>query len=157
VSRLRELCQEVRDVLADRLPPAATVERASVVDVKRAEPARKVVRVYGLGYGVAERVARRRVHKEYRVGVEVIEEYEDAADPGTGSPVPEDWLDDRIDWVEENVFTLLDNLGVEIKDRLLGACWPHTCEVTMVFDPLLLQSKVFRSSVEVAYREQVEG
>lgn len=157
MARISELCQEVRDILANELPPADSAERAYAYEPKVVSPGGKVIRVFGVGYSTAERITRRHVHREYRVAVEVWEQYEEPQQAGTAGPVPTEWLDERVEWVQANVFEVLDGLGLEIEDRLLGAFWPQTCEVPVLYDEDRLHAGIFRSVVEVAYREQVEG
>ncbi len=121
---------------------------------------RMIVRLFSASSAEVARLARGRVQKEYRVIIEAVEPYPRPADADPLGAVPRDWVRDRLRWVEQNVFDLLND-RVRQADRLLGTLWPQTCEYDPAgsqYDPAELDvNKVFRSRVIVAYRENVEG
>lgn len=119
----------------------------------------KRIRIFPEAYADAERLARRRVAKEYAVVIVCEELYREPAQAGNDGPVPQEWVDERVDWVEANVFNPLNTAFVREADGLLlGSLRTQTCEVTVVYDPARLdQEKLFWSMIRAAYREGTEG
>lgn len=153
-----KLADEVRAMLADELPEPARVSRSYTPDLDRKNLTGRLVWVIPAAYLDAARVARKRVHTGNKLAVVVAERYEEPAQADPDEPVPNEWVDERVDWVKAHVFDLLNNTGIEQADRLLGRFWPHTCEQSIVFDvDKLGHEKTFWSLTEVEYREQVEG
>lgn len=159
MSRVQEVCDEVRAMLADQLPEPASVSRAYSPSVDRKDFSGRTIWVVPAAYMDAQRLARKLVHKGVKVIVVVAERYESPAQSDPDEPVPNEWVDTRVDWVEEHVFDLLNETGVhDPAGRLLGRFQPWSCEVTVVFDAERLNTdKVFWSLIEVEYRETAEG
>ena len=160
-ARISEVCDGVLAFLGGLINPQppdvvegayVTADAIETLDGKR-------VRVFPVAYGDAERLARWRVMKEYKVATVVEVPYLAPATPAAEGAVPVAWVADQIGWVEANVFDPLNTAFVHAADGLLlGAltCW--SCAVTQVYDPLrLAEEKVFVSIVETAYRESGEG
>ena len=85
--------------------------------------------------------------------------YEMAAQASQDAPVPKEWLDDQLGWVDVNIYGYLND-RVKVKDRLLGSLWPETCrylDTLRYSEPDLVTDKLLWSVVEVAYREGRKG
>src|SRR5262249_8427642 len=96
----------------------------------------KRVRIFPEAYGDAERLARRRVAKEYAVVIVFEEPYLEPAQAGEDGPVPQEWIDDRVNWVETYLFNPLNTSFVRQEDGLLlDTLRTQMCEVTTVYDP----------------------
>lgn len=69
--------------------------------------------------------------------------------------IPEEWIDDLVNWTEQYVFNVLDATAENIEgvDTLrLGDWWTQNLVMTVVCDPDLLRTqKVFWSEVELTY------
>jgi len=160
-ARITEVSAGVLNFLAGVIQPAppdvaeaayAATDVLETLDGKR-------VRVVPVSYGDAERLARRRVMKEYKVATVIEVPYLAAASPAAEGAIPPDWVDQQVAWVEANIFDPLNETFVHAEDGLLlGSltCW--ACEVTSVYDPIrLAEEKLLVSIVETSYRESVEG
>jgi hypothetical protein len=161
MARINEVRDGVFDFLDDTIAPAEPdrLSRGYAVRDKLIELDGKRIRIFPEAYGDAERLARRRIAKEYAIIVTIEEPYLEPAQAGDDGPVPLDWIDERVDWVEENVFDPLNESHVREADGLLlDSLRTQTCEVTVVYDPGRIdQEKLFWSMIRVAYREGSEG
>lgn len=87
---------------------------------------------------------------EYGIAVVVMERY-----VGDEPVPPRAWVDERVAWVEANVY---DRLGDARDNELPAGVWPDTQEWTAVYDPGLLRShKLFRSEVTLGIRRVDAG
>ena len=160
-ARISEVCDGVLAFLGGLINPQppdvvegayVTADAIETLDGKR-------VRVFPVAYGDAERLARWRVMKEYKVATVVEVPYLSPASPAASGAVPPAWVDDQIAWVEANVFDPLNTAFVHKADGLLLGtltCW--SCAVVLVYDvQRLAEEKVFASIVQVSYRESETG
>lgn len=88
----------------------------------------------------------------YRVGVIVVERFEDA-DKATSERVKE-WLDERLDFVETQLIDGLDYGGGGL--LVLGArrFWTESIEIPQRYDiDLLVEKKLFRCDLGFMFRE----
>jgi len=158
-ARITEVCAGVLGFLEAIISPAPPdVAEAAYVPTDHLETVDgKRVRVVPGSYADAERLARRRMQREYKCAAIVEIPYTSAASPASSGAVPPEWVDQQIAWVEANVFDPLNESFVHAEDGLLlGSltCWG--CEVTLVYDPIrLAEEKLFVSIVETSYRESV--
>ncbi len=153
-SRVNEVCDALIDRLVSLLPSGdkTTFERTYVPDILDAEFAAGLLGLTGrkvyvmpASYGQAEIATRSQDLNRYGPSVLVVERYTEAG--GVARP----WLDDRVEWVERQVFGPLQNLRAE---PLLGSLWSHAADVTLVFDPdFLREHKLFWSEVTFEFRE----
>lgn len=152
-ARILDVCDAVAAALTTEIggppgDPAATVERVYQADIEtRSLTGRKVYVMPG-SYAGVERPTRGERSQDNTVTVLVVERYTDQGPP------PNDWLDERVEWVEETVFDLLDDeADVPAAILALGNVWPQTSEV-LVFDQEMLREKnLFFSVVGITYRE----
>ena len=152
-----EMADELRDWLADGLPPAVTITRSYVVDEAVKEtPVGKRVRVYPTSEEDVQRLSRVRIMTEYGFAVIVAETYKAAAESGAAETVPDDWTDERCGWVRLNVYVPLND-AVRKHERLIATAFPQTCRIEVKFDPERLLAKEFWSRVDVSFREEREG
>jgi hypothetical protein len=151
-----EMADELRDILADRLPPAASVDRSYAPDIDKIPPAGKLVWVFPMTEQDAVRLTRQRMMTEYTFGVAAAEKYEPALQATGGEPVPTAWVDERCGWVKENVYGPLND-AVRKGDRLIPTAFPQTCRLSVKYDASRLLAGVFWSEVEVTFREEREG
>jgi len=151
-----EAADEIKDILADQLPPAAHVARVYAPDQEfRTFTGRWLWVIPTVSPDVA-RLARRRMLTEYGFSIVYTRRYEDPASASHDGPVPNSWVDEECGWVNENVYTFLND-RVRQDVRLLDSLWPETCTLAVKFDPAELAQKVLWSLVEVAYREGRRG
>ena len=157
------VCEGVRTFLADLIEPAApdTIKHKTASIDRLEDWEGKRVRVLDNGFDDVERIARRRVIKEYRVVVVCEQPYLEAALSTTDGPVPQAKIDQWLTWVKVNVYDPLNEAFVRKADGplLLNALWTHTCMMEPPgYNPARLnQEKVFVSIIELAYREFAEG
>jgi hypothetical protein len=151
-----EMAEDLRDVLADTLPPAAAVNRAYAPDIDKVPPTGKVLWLFPTVEQDAERIGRRRVLTEYGFGVVTAERYELALGPTGTEPVPAEWVDERCGWVRANVYEPLND-AVRRRDRLIPTAWPQTCRLALKYSVDRLAAGVFWSEVEVTFREEREA
>jgi hypothetical protein len=151
-----EMAEALRDVLADTLPPAASVNRSYAPDWAKVPPAGKTVWLLPTTEQDAERMTRRRVLTEYGFGGVIAERYPDALRPTGQEPVPDDWVDERCGWVRANVYEPLND-AVRRRDRLIPTAWPQTCRLALKYSVDRLAAGVFWSEVEVTFREEREA
>lgn len=110
------------------------------------------VYVFGLEQSQIEAATRARDRNEYRVTVVTVERYETAADAATDA-ARDDWLDERVEWVERVIY---DRLGNPRRDRpaVLAGYLPVSQEWVTVYDYDLFRSQgVFLSSVVIAFHK----
>ncbi len=156
-ARIIQVCDAVVDLLANTITDA-TPTRLYAASDKFPEMSDRRLWVFPAAYTDAERLARDELNREYRVAIDVSERYEEPASPDLEGAVPKEWVDERVAWVANSLFALLNTRGVRRRsERLLGTLYPHSCEVEAVYDPLDIDAKVFRSRLVIGYREAVEG
>lgn len=87
---------------------------------------------------------------EYGIAVIVLELY-----TGDEAEVPDEWVDERLAWVEQEVY---DRLGDARGEYLAENTWPESQEWTSAYNPELIRaSKLFRSEVTVQVRRIDQG
>ena len=153
-ARVTEVCQLLIDRLVSLLPAGdlTTFERAYVPTILDADFAANIAALAGRKvyvmpstYGQAEIASRGQDNNRYGPSVLIVERYTDAGG------VADAWLDDRIAWVESQVYGPLQNLRA---DPLDGTLWPHSADVAVVYDPdFLREHKLFWSEVHFEFRE----
>lgn len=154
------LCVDLVTYLRQQWGPSApsSVNRGygHVRRVDLAEQVGRQVVIFPIGYtnGPAERG---HDFYEHRIGVVVFEKYPDAA--GSDVLVPDEWIDERVDWVNQFVVEGLDFTH----DETYGAVAPFnrnlqtlSNDVPEMFDAeKLVTDKQFWCSVEIEYRELI--
>lgn len=103
-------------------------------------------------FGSAERhegpATRSEDENHYEVTVVVLERYTAPA-----ADVPAEWMDERVAWVEREVFDRLGDAR-ETENPVVADADPVSQEWVQVYSPdLLLQLRLFRSEVKVVYRK----
>lgn len=102
------------------------------------------VRVLPASYGFPEPSTRASDVEELAVVVVVAERYADAG------PVPDAWVDERVDFVETHVVALDDSRNAE----LAGGFYAWSSEVSPVYDlDELRQRNLFLSTVRLTFRK----
>lgn len=149
---------ELRNAIADRLlsvwgdPAPATVSVGWRIDVPDDSPSGRVVFVAPASYRSEGPVTRATDLNDYRYAVLVVERYTDAGDP------TEEWLSERAAFVQESVYDVLQNVGLDRAENtaaLLNSFWCETAEVTVVYDlEALTEHKLFWSEIEFTFREE---
>ena len=163
LARVLDVCDRCVSAIAERVPPdaaspAIAVERSYAPDwldpdfwsdnpkLLTAFTGRKVY-VFPAGASQVQPATRGADLNEYRVAVVTLERYADAA----GQP-PLAWTDDRVLWVQDNVFDLLGDVRGDPPP--VRGCWPQGQEWRVVYSPELLRSdRLFRSEVLIAFRK----
>lgn len=78
------------------------------------------------------------------ISIVVTKRYQDAGD------VPDEWMDDLIDFVETNVFNVFSANDLEIDE----SWWPQAINVVVLYDmEQYRRNKTFWSEVEVTFRK----
>lgn len=163
MAEMSAVCDGIKTFLVGLIEPAApdTIRHKTVSFDRLEDWDGKRVRVIDNGFDDVERIARRRVIKEYRVVVVCEEPYLQPASASADGPIPQAKIDQWLTWVKVNVYDPLNDSFVRKADGalLLGTLWTHTCAlIAPGYDPERLnQEKVFASFIELAYREFAEG
>lgn len=139
------------DAIVDALQTAftlggvgATIERQYEVEYDLGTIEGLYVNVFPAMYGISERATRSEDYLDVMTAIVVLERYTQPDKP------PKAWLDDRVQWVENLVFSPLVKIECPL---LLNAFWESSVKVTTVYDwTFLRQQKVFWSEVEVSFR-----
>lgn len=150
-----EMAEDLRDWLAEALPPPTFVDRGYAPDVGKVPPTGKLVWVHPLTEE-EERLSRHRVLTEYGFAVAVAERYGPALQPTGGEPIPKEWVDERCGWVRANVYTPLND-RVKKRERLIQSAWPQTCRIVAKYDEERLVAGMFWSRIDVTFREEREA
>lgn len=102
------------------------------------------VNVFPAMYGITERATRSEDYLDVMTAIVVLQRYTQPDKP------PKSWLDERVEWVENLVFSPLVKIECPL---LLDAFWESSVKVVTVYDwTFLRQQKVFWSEVEVSFR-----
>lgn len=87
-----------------------------------------------------------------RIAVVCAEKCADVRDSDSPEPVPDEWVCERINTVETEVFDVLRQERTDIEDQVITGVWPESADWVQVFDPELLSGdRVFWSEIEVEY------
>jgi len=138
-ARIVDLC----DAVVALLPTGA--ERVYEVSIDAETLEGRAVYVFPSKYGYLEVLTRADDQSEYAVSVLIAERYPDAG------PAPKAWLDERVEWVQDNVLDVLDDpRGAEPVEGYV----PWQSEVQTVYDvEELVNRKLFLSVVVITYRQ----
>lgn len=89
--------------------------------------------------------------RRYLIAVLVAERYTDA--PG---PIPASWVDDRVDFVENAIFTNLSNPGVSLLEGAVRLVFDEEQGIDILADrEVLQQQRTFWSVMTLIYQEVV--
>jgi hypothetical protein len=165
-ARITDLLERVVTALGQEVPPDATDPTITVTreyvqeylnpDYWKDNPSLassftgRRLYVFGLEQSQVEATTRATDRNEYRVTVVTVERYESQRDVADKTAV-NDWLDERVEWVERVVY---DHLGDHTRDRpaVLRAFLPAAKEWVKVYDYDLLRTlNVFLSAVVIAF------
>ncbi len=148
-------CRDAVVTYLGTLPEAVESQAAYTVRDNAITMDGMLVRVFAAGYGDGERLARARINKDLDIVVTIEELYTEAASNDASGPVPSDWVDQRVTFVEEKIFNPLNVKGELVTDLLGQRFRIITAKVTTVYDPDRLGgSKLFWSMLELSYQEQ---
>lgn len=147
-SRILSLADFIKDVLIANVPNDVTVERKFSVTKRVEDLTGKHLWVFPLDYADNGPETRTEYALDVRIGVVYAERY---AQPGS---IPDEWLDDRVEFVELSIFDPLNvNQG---SYGAAGEYWPQTAAVTTLYDmDALKQLKVFWTELEFVYRRLI--
>lgn len=148
-----EMAEELRDFLAEALPPPTSVQRGYAPDLEKIPPTGLLVWVIPTTEADVRRLARRRVETEYTFVFAVARRYEEALQQTGHEPVPLQWVDENCGWVWNNVYKPLNDRVLK-KDRIIPTAVPQTCTLTVKYDPDRLATGLFWSVVTLALREE---
>lgn len=148
-----EMAEELRDFLAEALPPPTSVQRGYAPDLEKIPPTGTLVWVIPTTEADVRRLARRRVETEYTFVVAVARRYEEALQATGLEPIPLQWVDEQCGWVQVNVYEPLNDL-VRKGDRIIPTAVPQTCTLTARYDPERLAAGLFWSLVTFVLREE---
>lgn len=138
-ARILDLC----DAVVALLPAGA--ERVYEVSIEAESLATRVVYVFPTTYGYLETLTRKDDQSEYKVSILIAERY-----TGAGA-APNAWLDERIEWVQDNILDVLDDPR---SSEPVDGYVPWQSEVSPVYDiEELVQRKLFLSVVVITYRQ----
>lgn len=152
---------EIRDALADWLeaswegddPVPATVHK-SLPRIDADAITGRHVWLYRGGQSDGGPSTKTEHDTDYRIVVQVNERYE-----GTEAQPPEAWIDERLDWVAENVWDFLGLIGERDDEgagfpATLATVWVETRDWPDSFDPdMLTEHSVFEANIVLVVRE----
>jgi hypothetical protein len=147
-----DIADELRGVLAVKLPPADKIVRAYTPDESVIGIEGKTVWVFPTTEEDADRLTRAKVLTDYGFAIVTAQKYGEPAESGPDETVPKEWTDQFCGWVRDNVYTPLND-AVRKSERLIADAWPQTCRLAVKYDPDRLRAKIAWSVVEVTFRE----
>lgn len=140
-----DLADSIADAIGDSWSPGVgdTCERVYRFTLNLEEMTGRYVYVLPSAYGFPEPLTRSQDTEELTVSVVVAERY---TDPG---PVPTEWVDVRVDFVETHVIGLDDSRAPDLP----GGFYAWSSEVNPVYDlEELNQRNLFLSVVNLTFR-----
>jgi len=138
------------------LVPPCICERVYETTHDLGEVDGRKVEIYPLSYVPFEPATREEAYYDFRYSIVTLERFREH------KRVPRIWLDDRVTFVEEQIFNPLDPTNKERAELILvidsDSYWPIEVECTTVYEyNILRQNKVFWSEVEVVFRKLDKG
>lgn len=104
------------------------------------------VHIFPLSYNPIEDVDRESERYEFTVGFVILERYR------LKTAIPNDWIDERVAFVQDHIFTPLDNQEPFILEIGDEKYWVEDTKVTSVYDyKTLTQNRAFWSEVEAKF------
>ena len=143
-SDLLDLCDELVTVILGLIGSGEdiTVSRAYRQELNLGKFTGRQIKVFPKSYTSPSVITRREVSWLVSLIIVIAERY-----VGDGYP-PDSWTDERIVWVEQNIFDVFGN----VEPFRLGKYWCETADVTVAYDyNLLTEDKVFWSEVELGF------
>ncbi len=146
-ARINEVCDAVVQRIKQAWGPISPddIERAYAIPLQLDKIAGRRLYVFPAKYASLEPANRGEDLREYTVPMLAVERFTDAGLPDR------DWLDERVNWVEEMIWQLCEN--PRDATPLLGTLWPQTSDVDTYDPEMLNQKKCFWSEIEIVFRE----
>jgi hypothetical protein len=144
-SDLIDLCDELVTVIQGNLSSGDDIEvtRAYRQELDLGKFTGRKVRVFPKSYTSPDVITRREVLWQASLVIVVAERFTDNGFPDNA------WMDERIVWVEQNIFDVFGN----VEPFRLGKYWCESADVTVAYDwELLNEDRVFWSETELVFR-----
>lgn len=145
-TRINDLCDSLVTAIRDTWFPISPdlVSREYEVDLDSATFLGRRVYVFPDLYATPEPASRSEDYEDLTVQILVAER---CADVGA---VSKDWLDSRVQWVQDVIVGYLDRVRSE--PAILGDHWPQSREVEVYDRESLVERKLFLSVVSITFR-----
>jgi hypothetical protein len=146
-SDILKLADDLATALTNSLGSGETnvdIARAYRIEFDLSSIIKRYVRIFPVGYAGLEPVTRREDYYDVILRLTIVERYTGKGDPSN------DWLDERVDWVETNIFNPFADSRAPFR---LGEYWSQFASVESVYDyDLLNEDQVFASDVLLTFR-----
>jgi hypothetical protein len=143
-SDLLDLCDELAETIQLSIGSGEDIQasRAYRQELNLGTFDGRQIRVFPKSYTSPGVTTRREIYRLATVIVVIAERY-----TGDGFP-PDDWMDERVVWVEQNIFDVF----ADVTPFRLGKYWCDTADVTIAYDyDLLTENKIFWSEIELGF------